>query len=97
MIPTRSNYKEVEPYLEQVCDDMDGWVKPDVVDWCRSTMGDESSKIMISGLVQMFPGNLVESICSMGAKVCPPEEKGVEFVAGEAVRPPCHCKLICGA
>eukprot|EP01051_Picozoa_sp_SAG22_P004814 SAG22_NODE_269_length_13236_cov_124.463424_3_plen_333_part_00 len=70
----RSNYAEVELYLKEVCDDMKGWLKPDVVKWCRATMGEKKNNVMISGLVQMYPGNLIESVCSLGMKLCEKEE-----------------------
>ena len=46
---------------------MEGWLKKDAVAWCRRTMAEQRTNIMISGLVQMYPGNIVESVCAMGA------------------------------
>jgi hypothetical protein len=61
-------YEEVETYLGEMCDDMDGWYKPKVVQWCRDNV--LQNKQMINGLVQMYSGNLVESLCALGLKVC---------------------------
>ena len=61
-------YEEVEFYLDEMCDDMEGWYKPEVVQWCRENL--LTKKQMVNGLVQMFPGNLVESVCALGLKIC---------------------------
>ena len=61
-------YVEVETYLGEMCDDMDGWYKPKVVQWCRDNV--LQNKQMINGLVQMYSGNLVESVCALGLKIC---------------------------
>ena len=61
-------YEEVETYLDEMCADMEGWYKPKVVQWCRDNVLEK--KQMINGLVQMYPGNLVESVCALGLKVC---------------------------
>ena len=61
-------YAEVEQYLDEMCDDMEGWYKPKVVAWCRENLLEK--KQMINGLVQMYPGNLVESVCALGLKIC---------------------------
>jgi len=61
-------YEEVETYLAEMCDDMEGWYKANVVDWCRKNVLEK--KQMINGLVQMYPGNLIESVCALGLKIC---------------------------
>lgn len=80
-------YEEVETYLAEMCADMEGWHKPKVVQWCRDNV--LGKKQMINGLVQMYPGNLVESVCALGFKVCekddPADPKYEQLEAGEEV------------
>lgn len=80
-------YQEVETYLGEMCDDMDGWYKPKVVQWCRDNILEK--KQMINGLVQMYSGNFVESVCALGLKVCekddPPDPMFEQLEEGEEV------------
>lgn len=61
-------YEEVTQYLGEMCDDMEGWYKSKVVTWCQDNV--DKNKQMINGLVQMYSGNLVESVCALGLKIC---------------------------
>jgi hypothetical protein len=61
---------ELDLYLRTVCDDMQGWHKQPVVDWCRRTIPHPKNLGLIRGLLAMYPGNLVESVCSMGLRLC---------------------------
>jgi hypothetical protein len=67
-------YPEVNAYLGEVCDDMEGFYKKDVVDWCRAEIQDNKQhRLTISGLLQMA-GNLQEAVCNIAVKACPKAE-----------------------
>jgi len=66
-------FKETQAYLNEMCEDIEGWYPAHVGQVCRSLVPEHT--MTIQGLIQMSPGNLEDSVCALFLKVCPEPEK----------------------
>jgi hypothetical protein len=63
---------EVLVYLEEVCDEMEGWVSADALAWCRGVFPKRSQAV--SGVVHLATNNLEEAVCTMTLSACGDDE-----------------------
>mmetsp|Transcript_38410 Transcript_38410/g.46329 ORF Transcript_38410/g.46329 Transcript_38410/m.46329 type:complete len:177 (+) Transcript_38410:216-746(+) len=74
---------EVVAYLNEMCEDLEGWFPDHVIKVCRKIIPAES--MTISGLIQLAPGNLASSACSMYLGACPKEDREETLVEEPSV------------
>uniref|UniRef100_A0A7S0RAB8 Saposin B-type domain-containing protein n=1 Tax=Pyramimonas obovata TaxID=1411642 RepID=A0A7S0RAB8_9CHLO len=69
-------FREADAYMNEMCEDIEGWHPPHIGQVCRTLVPKHT--LTIRGLIQMTPGNLETAVCAHLMKVCPEPENPLQ-------------------